>query len=94
MLDEELSAFERDLLESVRQAKSGECARVHTPEMILARRRGRPTGSTAATRKEPTTVRFDPEVLAAFRATGKGWQTRINNAMRDWLKTHSPIDAA
>ncbi|MGN6662221.1 MAG: BrnA antitoxin family protein, partial [Achromobacter mucicolens] len=24
----------------------------------------------------------------AFKATGQGWQTRINNALRDWLKTH------
>ncbi|MDR3299833.1 MAG: BrnA antitoxin family protein [Candidatus Accumulibacter sp.] len=38
--------------------------------------------------KEPVSIRFDPEVLAAFKATGKGWQTRINGALADWLKTH------
>jgi uncharacterized protein (DUF4415 family) len=27
-------------------------------------------------------------VLAAFRATGAGWQTRMNEALKDWLKTH------
>lgn len=32
----------------------------------------------------------DAEVVEAFRATGKGWQTRMNAALRDWLKTHSP----
>ena len=47
-------------------------------------RRGRPSQN-----KTSTTVRFDAEVLNAFRATGKGWQTRMNNALRDWLKTHS-----
>ncbi|MGD0962053.1 MAG: BrnA antitoxin family protein [Methylomonas sp.] len=26
----------------------------------------------------------------AFKATGKGWQTRMNSALKDWLKTHSP----
>ena len=57
----ELSQFERDLLESVRQAKAGEHARVHTPEQIQARRRGRPAGSTAAVHKVPTTIRFGPD---------------------------------
>ncbi|HEY5801089.1 MAG TPA: BrnA antitoxin family protein, partial [Burkholderiaceae bacterium] len=23
----------------------------------------------------------------AFRATGDGWQTRMNDALKDWLKT-------
>jgi hypothetical protein len=26
--------------------------------------------------------------LAAFKATGKGWQTRMNEALREWLKEH------
>jgi hypothetical protein len=32
-----------------------------------------------------------PDVLPAFRATGAGWQTRMNDALRDWLRTHSPV---
>ena len=36
------------------------------------------------------TVRYDAEVVEAFKATGKGWQTRMNAALKDWLKTHSP----
>jgi uncharacterized protein (DUF4415 family) len=39
--------------------------------------------------KVPTTIRFDADVLANLKASGKGWQTRVNEAMRDWLKTHS-----
>ena len=38
--------------------------------------------------KVPTTIRFDPDVLAALKASGKGWQTRVNEAMREWVKTH------
>ena len=49
-------------------------------------RRGRPAGSTKAS----TTLRFDVDILEAFKSTGKGWQTRMNNALRDWLKNHSP----
>jgi uncharacterized protein (DUF4415 family) len=50
------------------------------------RQRGRPSGSD----KESTTIRFDRDILAAFRAAGPGWQTRMNAALRDWLKNHSP----
>ena len=35
--------------------------------------------------KVPTTIRLDPDVLAALKATGKGWQTRVNDALREWL---------
>jgi uncharacterized protein (DUF4415 family) len=85
MKDEELSEFERDLLESVRQARRGEFARVSTPEAIAARRRGRPAGSVKLAPKVQTAIRFDADVLEALRATGKGWQTRVNDAMREWL---------
>jgi uncharacterized protein (DUF4415 family) len=52
-------------------------------------RRGRPIGSRKASPKKQTTIRFDPDVLERLKATGRGWQTRVNDAMRDWLKTHS-----
>ena len=38
--------------------------------------------------KVPTTIRFDADVLEGLRATGKGWQTRVNEAMREWVKLH------
>ncbi len=41
-------------------------------------RRGRPPGLT----KTAVSLRVDTEVLAAFRAAGPGWQTRINDALR------------
>lgn len=40
--------------------------------------------------KVSTTIRLSPEVMAAFKATGAGWQTRMDTALKDWLKTHSP----
>ncbi len=50
-------------------------------------RRGRPRSDQT---KLALTVRYDADIVAAFKATGKGWQTRMNEALRDWLKTHSP----
>ncbi len=49
-------------------------------------RRGRPPGS----RKVSTTIRFDIEILEAFRAMGPGWQSQINAALKDWLRIHAP----
>jgi len=49
------------------------------------RTRGRPQGSG---KKEQVTLRIDSEILEQFRAAGNGWQTRINDALRDWIKQH------
>lgn len=78
-----MSQFERDLLESVRQARNGEIASVHTPSEIAARKRGRPLGSTKADTKVAVKLRLDPDVLAVLRATGAGWQTRVNKMLRE-----------
>lgn len=32
--------------------------------------------------KEAVNIRLDPDVLAHFRAGGRGWQSRINAALR------------
>jgi uncharacterized protein (DUF4415 family) len=42
-------------------------------------RRGRPPSEHP---KEAIKLRIDPDVLAHFRATGPGWQTRMNDALR------------
>lgn len=48
------------------------------------RRPGRPVGSA----KVSTTIRFDADIVEAFKAQGPGWQSRMNDALADWLKTH------
>ena len=45
--------------------------------------RGRPK---AAITKEPVKLRLDADVLAALRASGDGWQTRINETLRASLR--------
>ena len=40
--------------------------------------------------KERITIRLSPDVVQPFRATGEGWQTRIDAALKDWLKSHEP----
>ncbi len=85
--DAEMTEFEVGLLRSAKQAARCQYACVHKPDDIV-RRRGRSVGSTAASRKSATTIRLDEDILVAFKATGRGWQTRINNALKDWLTSH------
>jgi uncharacterized protein (DUF4415 family) len=44
--------------------------------------------------KEPTkeriTIRLSPDVLQRFRESGPGWQTRVDEALRSWLRRNSP----
>ncbi|WGG49231.1 BrnA antitoxin family protein [Rugamonas sp. DEMB1] len=42
--------------------------------------------------KEQVAVRFSPEVLTFFRATGPGWQTRMDQALRDYVAKHHSSD--
>lgn len=58
-----------------------EAADLHQGETLV--RRGRPK---AAVTKEPVKLRLDADVLAALRATGAGWQTRINDTLRSSLQ--------
>lgn len=44
-----------------------------------ARPYGRPKSAVS---KEAVSIRLDPDVLEYFRASGPGWQSRINEALR------------
>lgn len=59
-------------------------------DAIARRRAGRPAGSG---NKEQVAIRFDKDVLEAFRSTGRGWQTRMNEALKEWLKEHAKTGA-
>ena len=73
LTDEELARFRR--------------ASEVLPAALLATLRspGRPKAEVT---KERITIRLSPDVLSAFRASGSGWQTRMDAALRDWLRDH------
>jgi uncharacterized protein (DUF4415 family) len=52
----------------------------HWQQASVKRGRGRPT---AAVKRPTLNMRVDADVLEAFKATGQGWQTRINSALRE-----------
>lgn len=47
-----------------------------------------PERPKARVTKTRITIRLSPEVVERFRATGPGWQTRMDEALKDWLKQH------
>ncbi len=55
---------------------------------LMEKRIGRPVADDP---KQQVTLRLDSEVLEAFRVTGKGWQTRLNAALREWVREHRPV---
>ncbi|TAK71650.1 MAG: hypothetical protein EPO19_04225 [Betaproteobacteria bacterium] len=53
---------------------------------MLKPKRGRPISTSP---KAHVNIRLDSDVVEQFRATGRGWQTRLNAALKEWLKAHS-----
>lgn len=54
------------------------------PELqsALLRKPGRPVGWRKAETKKPVTIRLSSDVLEKLRASGKGWQTRVDDLLR------------
>ncbi len=52
---------------------------------VLPRRRGE-RGPQRRPTKQQVSLRIDREVLAHFRATGRGWQRRVNEALKKAMK--------
>ena len=49
----------------------------------LPKKRGRPPKKAP---KQQVTIRLDADLLAELRALGKGWQTKVNAALREWIE--------
>lgn len=55
---------------------------------VLPKRKPGQRGSQKAPTKESVTIRFSRDVIDYFRQSGEGWQTRIDNVLKDWIKHH------
>ena len=71
----------------VAAAKSDPDAKPLSPKQLKAMvpfkvLRGRPNSENA---KKLVSVRYSPEVLAYFRSTGEGWQSRMDHVLRKYV---------
>ncbi len=56
-------------------------------EVLPSRKRGQ-RGPQKMPTKESVTVRYSREVLEYFRSTGAGWQSRIDEVLKEWVIQH------
>ena len=49
--------------------------------------RGRPIQKN---KKLLVSVRYSPEVVAFFKSTGEGWQSRMDGVLKEYVAQHSP----
>jgi len=63
-----------------------EVVAAHKAGQLKLPRRGRPR---KANPKVQVSIRFSQEVVAYFKATGKGWQTRMDEALKEWIAARS-----
>ena len=72
-------------------AKSDPDAQPLTPKQLkamvpLQTLRGRPKSEN---KKLLVSVRYSPEVVAYFKSTGDGWQSRMDGVLRQYVTRHS-----
>ena len=72
-------------------AKSDPDAQPLTPKQLkamvpLKALRGRPKSEN---KKLLVSVRYSPEVVAYFKSTGEGWQSRMDSVLRKYVARHS-----
>ena len=56
---------------------------------LAEKRRQGQRGPQQAPTKQLVSVRYSPEVLQYFKSTGAGWQTRMNDALLEWVNKRS-----
>ena len=72
-------------------AKCDPDAKPLTPKQLkamvpLRTLRGRPKSEN---KKLLVSVRYSPEVVAYFKSTGEGWQSRMDGVLRKYVSRHS-----
>ena len=56
---------------------------------LEAERKPGQRGPQVGPTKQLVSVRYSPEVLAFFKASGTGWQTRMDDALKQWVSSQS-----
>ena len=60
-------------------------------QAVAAKRKPGQRGPQVAPTKQLVSVRYSPEVLDFFRASGAGWQSRMDDALKQWVASQSKI---
>lgn len=55
---------------------------------VLPKRKRGERGPQKEPKKVSITLRYSPEVVSYFKSTGQGWQTRMDEILKGWIKRH------
>lgn len=83
--DQDNPELAKDWFDKARPASDVFPLETYSALVALKRPRGRPKADET---KVFTAIRLDADLLDAFKATGKGWQTRVNAALRQFIAEH------
>jgi uncharacterized protein (DUF4415 family) len=61
---------------------------------VLPKRKRGERGEQKELKKVAVTIRYSPEVITFFKATGEGWQTRMDKALKGYIKKKHSTRAA
>jgi uncharacterized protein (DUF4415 family) len=61
------------------------------PKSLQTKLSARKRGPQKSPTKIPVSIRLSSDVVEALRATGEGWQTRADEALRLWLSKQKKI---
>ena len=79
LIDEENPEWTKKMLKQARPASEV------VPKVVEAHRRGRPLKPD---KKRQLTLRLSPEVVDYFKSSGPGWQTRMDEALKEYVESH------
>jgi uncharacterized protein (DUF4415 family) len=83
--DADARELDRDWHKGAKPASEVLSAQTYAALVAVNRPRGRPKADET---KVFTAIRLDADLLETFKATGKGWQTRVNAALRQFIAEH------
>nr|WP_298157816.1 BrnA antitoxin family protein [Ferrovum sp.] len=86
--DSDARELEAEWFSQAKPASEAFAPETYTALVAMKRPRGRPKADET---KVFTAIRLDADLLEAFKATGKGWQTRVNAALRQYIAEHPII---
>lgn len=83
--DEDARELDDEWFAKAKPASEAFAPETYAALVAMKRPRGRPKADET---KVFTAIRLDADLLATFKATGKGWQTRVNAALRQFITEH------
>ena len=86
LIDDEIPEWTEEDFARARPAREV-LPEIFPPEIAaeMLKPRGRPRKSKT---KVHLNLRLSPEVVEYFKTTGPGWQTRVDEALKEWVKHH------